>query len=414
MRTDDRSRADAPRVRAGRFVPTSMHHSSIPLASMLLAAALAITGCVPLPTAPTNAARGTRLSQPTTTATLPLPELDAFEIPETPALDDDTVRIRPAGYDAEYRPNHLAVRENTPAGITQSTTDAGLGARHEPRPLSLGDRIRLDRIGSADREDDPPSISITPRGGDRRTPTSRDDDSLTARRDDLLADLSAHAGRDERDLGDGERLAKHRIQMQLIALHFLNPDDPVLLEPLIDSLAHPHEASRRHALLRASFYESIDLERESLAILAELGSHHGVDLARGSAPSFRIAEPIPCTRISGLGEYRTVERSTFRPGTQLRLYVEIFGIANSEVGEKFRQRLRIEFSLVDRDGRARGSQTSRTEGAPTDTPVIDSFLNLRYSLPREVPFGEATLHLTVTDLVSGEVSRQALPLQIEP
>ena len=46
--------------------------------------------------------------------------------------------------------------------------------------------------------------------------------------------------------------------------------------------------------------------------------------------------------------------------------------------------------------------------------MIDSFLNLRYSLPREIPFGAATLTITVTDLISGNVSKQRVPLQIEP
>ena len=69
---------------------------------------------------------------------------------------------------------------------------------------------------------------------------------------------------------------------------------------------------------------------------------------------------------------------------------------------------------VDRDGTIRGSQTSRTEGPPVDEPLVDSFLNLRYSIPREVPFGGAKLTVTVRDLISGAVSRRTVDLGIEP
>ena len=385
----------------------SLSTGSLPaLAVGTLACLVFVTGCLPLPQIPQEtigalpgAARD-RTSQPA-------PRFDDLDRPHR-RTSSDTVSFEPVTFDQELAAD--------PRGTSEARWDR-IAEETIPRP-SLEDRLTIQRRGNprpgsahpASRTDQNlPTVEFTPR---RPSDTPRDETPHEDRRERLLFELQSYVDRPETALGDGERLAKHRLQMRLMALHFIEPTDPAGLELLIESMKAPHEPGRSHSLLRASFYESIDLERKSAEVLAQLSR----ELAVGSEPvsTLRIDPPIICSRIEGLGRYRALGNNEFRPGAELRLYVEVFGIENREVAEKYRQRLAIEFVLKDRDGRERGRQTSRTEGPPTDEPVIDSFLNLRYSIPREIPFGVATLEIAVRDQNSGGVSRQTVDLQIEP
>ena len=397
---------------AGRFVSAQRAPFRRALFRRALAAVIVLAtlaGCVPLPTSPSTARSGRGLEGSGSTSFLrdPAPRYEELQFPDdNPPLDESEIEIRPATFEREF---------------SEAGASVGTIARNS-EPPSLADRVQLARRDARDstlRTAAPPTIQIGTIGRENsREPAAevaRFGDSLHARRDHLLDELSSYRGRDERDLADGERLAKHRVQVQLMALHFLlDAADSSHLEPLIDSLVHPHEPSQQHSLLAASFYESVDFEQKSAEILTRLTGTRSAEASPLEQHSFRIAPPILCTRIDGLGRYRVVDRKTFRPGTELRLYVEIFGIENREVSGKYRQRLEVEFSLVDRDGTNRGSQTSRTEGPPVDEPLVDSFLNLRYSIPREVPFGSAKLTVTVRDLISGAVSRRTVDLGIEP
>lgn len=231
---------------------------------------------------------------------------------------------------------------------------------------------------------------------------------LQTRRQQLLDELSRFRDRDESSLGDGERLTKHRLQRQLIALHYLlDGEDLGYLEPLIESLSQSRNPARSHSLLVASFFESVDLEDRSTEILRRVSPATKVR-------NFRITSPILCQRIDGLANYRPVTRSEFRPGSLVKLYVEVFGLTNQSGRDGYRQKLQVEIHVEDRDGVIRGREVILTEGGPEPDPVVDSFLNLRYNLPREIPFGKARLIVNVSDSISTASSRQELQIRIEP
>jgi hypothetical protein len=286
------------------------------------------------------------------------------------------IAIRPVVGSTEAFPAFSPPAEESRSG------SADLGER-----LALRRTERQRRSGEASTGALSPSIRTSSVG--RETPAD-----LRDRREQLLEDLSRYATRSESDLGDGERLAKHRIQMQLMALHFLAPDDPRQLEPLIDSLDDPVRPSRAHSLLRASFYESVGLERESAAVLAEVGGERGLERATPGRAGFRVAPPVLCSRIE--------------------LYAEVFGMTNGAIGSRFRQSLLVVSTLIDRDGREHDLGSHRASGDPSEEEVLDSFLNVNLSIPRQIALGAGTLQLTVTDLISGDVSKQQLDLQIEP
>ncbi len=306
------------------------------------------------------------------------------------------IAIRPVVGSTEVFPAFSPPAEESRSG------SADLGER-----LALRRTERQRRSGEASTGALSPSIRTSSVG--RETPAD-----LRDRREQLLEDLSRYATRSESDLGDGERLAKHRIQMQLMALHFLAPDDPRQLEPLIDSLDDPVRPSRAHSLLRASFYESVGLERESAAVLAEVGGERGLERATPGRAGFRVAPPVLCSRIDGLASFEEDTRGTYRPGSRLQLYAEVFGMTNGAIGSRFRQSLLVVSTLIDRDGREHDLGSHRASGDPSEEEVLDSFLNVNLSIPRQIALGAGTLQLTVTDLISGDVSKQQLDLQIEP
>jgi len=301
----------------------------------------------------------------------------------------------------------------------EASSDAA-GANGDGAPLS--DRLRVRPRGAASRaEGRPTGSSYRERDAERSTSgaelarearpdelAGRPDDPLRARRDLLLADLERYRGRDERDLRDGDRLAKHRIQSQLIALHFLldGDEDLAALDDLLESLDAPSAPGRVHSLLRAALYESVDLEERSAAVLGELAGRGGGGL--------RISAPVPCSAIEGLGRYQPDGRDRFRPGDSLRLYCDVYGLENERIGTRYRPRLEVGLALLDRGGVERDRVAIATEAQPTAEPVADSYLVVPYTLPREIPFGEARLVLTVKDALSGATARQERTLRIAP
>jgi hypothetical protein len=163
-----------------------------------------------------------------------------------------------------------------------------------------------------------------------------------------------------------------------------------------------------HSLLRAALYESVDLAERSAAVLAELSPHDG------EGGDLRISAPIPCESIEGLGRYRPIERRRFRPGEPLRLYAEVFGLRNERIGGLHCPQLEVQVALIDHEGRERDRTTIATETSPAPDPVVDSFLMIPYTLPREAAFGEARLVLTVKDLISGAEAQEERRLTIAP
>jgi hypothetical protein len=154
-----------------------------------------------------------------------------------------------------------------------------------------------------------------------------------------------------------------------------------------------------------ALYEAVDLEERSAAVLTGL---------RAGGGALRISAPVPCDSIEGLGRYRASTRDRFRPGEALRLYSEVYGLENERVGARYRPRLEVELVLLDRTGAERDRVAIATEARPTDEPVADSFLVVPYTLPREAPFGEARLVLSVKDLLSGATARQERSIRIAP
>ncbi len=353
--------------------------------------------CVPLPTTPDNDRNSSSLDYPRP-ALAPLGDTT-----NNVAVSNSTFRPvndwppQQSTEDPRYNSNrHRSVASNSTLSdrIQVSRRSGNQSARG-----SLGTTISLDQESRL-RQNDALGGLESLRGD---FPTV-----LQARRQQLLDELSRFQDRDERSLGDGERLTKHRLQRQLIALHYLlDGEDLSYLEPLIESLSQSNNSARSHSLLVASFFESVDLEDRSTEILRRVAP-------TTTARNFRISTPILCQRIDGLADYRPVTRSEFRPGSLVKLYVEVFGLTNRSGRDGYHQKLQVEIHVEDRDGVIRGREVILTEGGPESDPVIDSFLNLRYNLPREIPFGKARLIVNVSDSIAAVNSRQELHIRIEP
>ena len=84
--------------------PVHPHSSSRLLFGSLGLVILVAVGCVPIPTGPSTSGHEPRLRTSDPRERLPLPELDSFASPDNPALDENSVAIRQAAFDAEFRP----------------------------------------------------------------------------------------------------------------------------------------------------------------------------------------------------------------------------------------------------------------------------------------------------------------------
>ncbi len=341
-----------------------------------------VAGCAFIPTSPP-------IFETSRAASLPEPAYEDLAVEEARTLPSE------AGF-------RLPLWEED--AVASASSNGQGPSEVETASASLSDRLTVRPRGTAARDGVSEPVS---RLSDDPSRSLRDD-SLWSRRDRLLAELALFRERDERSLRDGDRLKKHRIQKQLMALHFLlEGDDLSHLEPIIASLEEPIEPAREHALLEAAFYESIDLEDRSEAVLARLDG-------RAADRDFRISTPIPCATIEGRGRYQPVDREKFRPGEALRLYSDVYGLRNLRVGKLYRQELEVQIFLLDAKGEERDRVTVATETSPTPEPVVDSFLIVPYTLPEKTPFGEVRLVLSVKDLNSGSVARQERALRIAP
>lgn len=106
-----------------------------------------------------------------------------------------------------------------------------------------------------------------------------------------------------------------------------------------------------------------------------------------------------CPKVLSFGRYVEYESSTFRPGQEVLLYVEVDNFAVEQKGEEFETHLQGEYSLFD-------AQNVRVRNVvlPSDEQLCnnrrrDYFIAYRLHLPDDLPAGSYVLQLTIEDVI---------------
>lgn len=199
---------------------------------------------------------------------------------------------------------------------------------------------------------------------------------ITSRLLHLIVNDTEQAAREIKDLNENEReFWKHQLYALSVAL----------------DAEGKHVESRRAALALRELRSAMD----HLQNLSTLDVRH---LAI-------------CEKVESYGRYTPFKASSFKPGQEFLLYVEIDNFAVEEVGERYRTELRAEYSLTDGEG-----QRVQAVLPPTSEECRnrrrDYFIAYTLTVPRDLRPGTYTLQLTVEDVIGQKSSQGTIELRV--
>jgi len=111
-----------------------------------------------------------------------------------------------------------------------------------------------------------------------------------------------------------------------------------------------------------------------------------------------------CPRVFSFGRFVEYDNTTFRPGQEVLLYVEVDNFAVEQKGEEYETHLQGEYSIFD-------AQNARVKNVvlPHDKQLCnnrrrDYFIAYRLHLPDDLPAGSYLLQLTIEDMIGKKSS----------
>ncbi|MFQ5653727.1 MAG: hypothetical protein ACE5GW_03230 [Planctomycetota bacterium] len=250
-------------------------------------------------------------------------------------------------------------------------------------------------VAAAAADEIPPSSSPPVRG-----------DPLLRRLRLILTRLEAFEGREERSLDDGERLMKHQLEIQLMALHFLVAGDTLEhLDPLLGSLHEPREPGTVHTLLRAAFYHAVDREDLSMRAL------DGIRPGRGEA-SFAVHDLTACREVRGYRDFTPAAGGAVQPDELVYLYMELEHLCNEPVGGSFRRAVKVDLFLYDSSDRLRDQRSHAPAPEVGPTSKEENILTCPYRIPLRLEPAEYRVVALVTDLGVKRTARAEMVLRV--
>ncbi|MCI0650486.1 MAG: hypothetical protein L0Z55_01235 [Planctomycetes bacterium] len=242
---------------------------------------------------------------------------------------------------------------------------------------------------------------------------------LERRMEELLRELAAFEGKADADLAQAERFQKQRIQMQLIALHFLLPRaaQSVYLQPLLRSLEGAGgSGAKAHLLMVASFYHDLDLAELRDAALARLdGGAPPAVPAPASTGSLALRSLQVCKRIGGFRDFDPAPRGAVRAGDKFKLYGELANLQPRIERDVYEFRVEAT-ARVYRDGGAevRRLALSRPGGdlLARDSAQSEHYLCYEFTVPVGLDPGAYRLAVEVGDLHGKQTATAEIPLEI--
>lgn len=295
-----------------------------------------------------------------------------------------------------------------PGGAGVTPVVLGKNDRAWEKARAQGDRrsplVEVTRPETPSDDDEAAASNVT------RSGTAVERSALHAMLERLLAELRPFEGKPESELDDGQRLTKHRLQEQLIALHFLLPPGELdHLDPLLKSLEGCERAGVVRRLLAAAFYHSVDcpeLRDRELAELKTAGVH---------PEPFRLENVQLCSDIFGYRKNVPIADRVFHAGDSFWIYGELTHLQYRRAGEKWRRGVKVDVYLEKEGGEVvdrRAFTGPDGDWSEFERAKRLDYLSASYTLPLRVKPGDYRLAVEVTDLNAHTTAREEVGVRI--
>jgi hypothetical protein len=119
-----------------------------------------------------------------------------------------------------------------------------------------------------------------------------------------------------------------------------------------------------------------------------------------------------CKSVESYGRITEFPSHSFRPGTEVLLYVEIENFAVESVGDRFETELSGVYEIRDSAGERVANVVLPLDKQLCDNRRRDYFIAYRIFLPQDIRAGTFTLYLTIEDLKGRKSSQGSIEFQI--
>ncbi len=222
--------------------------------------------------------------------------------------------------------------------------------------------------------------------------------------EEVLPTLIQALESDPATLEEGAAAVQQQVFLRLLYLIANRRDDAV--EP-VDRLPENDREFVKHAIYSLMVWLDRDerhvSSRKAALSLRELRAAADY-LANYSTLDLRNA--VFCSEVMSYGDYRRFKSTSFRPGAEVVLYVEIENFVSEPVGNRFETELQGDYAILDAGGRRVSSKVLPLDKQQCDNRRRDYFIAYRLWLPQDIPSGGYSLVLTIED-VKGNKSNQA-------
>lgn len=340
------------------------------------------------------------------------------------AVDTRTESATPV----QTRSNSLsaALKKNTSSETITDPSTRRANLPFEPerqaRVMSVAASVPAD---DTEEEKAPPSLEqpLSPSQGLRRLPyrpeeptsaksRERRSESATRSRQNSTQDVdfASWAEYAEEQAGDkSSDPARWKVYGRL--LHAMAGNTNRALEP-IDGL---DQAERRfwrgyvYALDR--YFDDSIKKPENRVTEAAVALSESID-ALSEKADLSISEPIFCRAVHSFGNYDEFDQASFHAGDGVVVYWECKNFTSVESADGYRTKMKAEFEILDSFGHRRHQFEQKFKDDLCRGRRHDYFNVVVFEWPRDLPPGDYTLKVTVTDLSSEKVTERQRRFQI--
>ncbi|MBX9656194.1 hypothetical protein K2Y11_21470 [bacterium] len=125
-----------------------------------------------------------------------------------------------------------------------------------------------------------------------------------------------------------------------------------------------------------------------------------------------ITEPIFCRAVHSFGNYDEFDQASFHAGDGVVVYWECKNFTSVESADGYRTKMKAEFEILDSFGNRRHQFEQKFKDDVCRGRRHDYFNVVVFEWPRDLPPGDYTLKVTVTDLSSDKVTERMRRFQV--